>query len=78
MTSKARLMEEGWEMRSTMDEPRLSELVEMYEELDLEVHLEPFNPENETGCAECMKASPERFKTIFTRKKGNYNAQAIN
>jgi len=78
MTSKAGLTEEGWEMRLTIDEPRLSELVEMYEELDLEVHLEPFNQENETGCTECMKASPERYKTIFTRKKGNHNAQAIN
>ncbi|MFH1976103.1 MAG: hypothetical protein ABIJ52_11170 [Pseudomonadota bacterium] len=78
MTSKASLTEEGWEMRSTMDEPRLSELIEMYEELDLDVHLEPFDPENETGCSECMKASPERYKTIFTRKKGNDNAQAIN
>ena len=71
MATKAGLMEEGWEMRSTMDEPRLSELIEMYEELGLEVHLEPFNPENETGCIECMKALPERYKTLFTRKKGN-------
>lgn len=78
MTSKARLTEEGWEMRLTIDESRLSELVEMYEELGLEVHLEPFNRENETGCTECMNASPERYKTIFTRKKGNFNAQAIN
>ena len=71
MTGKAGLTEEGWEMRLTIDEPRLSELVEMYEELDLEVRLEPFNPENEAGCSECMKASPERYKTLFTRKKGN-------
>jgi len=78
MTNKAKLTEEGWEMQLTMDEPRLSELIEVYEELGLEVHLEPFNPLNETGCVECMKASPERYKTIFTRKKGNYNAQAIN
>lgn len=78
MTTKARLMEEGWEMQLTMDEPRLSDLIEMYEELGLEVHLEPFNPENESGCNECMKASPEKFRTIFTRKKGNCNAQAIN
>jgi len=71
MTNKVKLTEEGWEMQLTMDEPRLSELIEVYEELGLEVHLEPFNPENETGCSECMKASPERYKTIFTRKKGN-------
>lgn len=71
MTGKAGFTEEGWEMRLTIDEPRLSELVGMYEELDLEVRLEPFNPENETGCSECMKASPERYKTLFTRKKGN-------
>ena len=41
----------------------------MYEEMDFEVHLEPFNAEEESGCIACMKAMPEKYKTIYTRKK---------
>ena len=60
---------EGWKKQSTYDEPRLSELIEIYKEIGFEVHLEPFDPEEEPGCAECMKISPERYKTIYTCKK---------
>ncbi len=69
MTREEELVNEGWEKQTTYDEPRLSEIVEMYEEMDLEIHLEPFNQNEEPGCSECMKAAPERFKTIYTRKK---------
>ena len=62
------LASEGWERRATYGEPRLSELVEMYEELGYEVYLKPFNPDEETSCAECMKVSPEKYETIYTRK----------
>ena len=64
------LIQEGWEKQSTHDEPRLSELAEMYKEIDFEVHLEPFNPEETEGCTECMKVSPDKYKTIYIRKKG--------
>ncbi|QTA89507.1 hypothetical protein [Desulfonema magnum] len=69
MTRDEVLTREGWTKQVTYDEPRLSELVEMYEELDLEVHLEPFHPDEASGCVECMKASPEKFKTIYTKKR---------
>ena len=59
----------GWERRTTTDEPRLSELVELYEELGFEVLLRPISRE-ELGqdCQECYLAEPERYRTIFTRK----------
>jgi hypothetical protein len=59
----------GWERRTTIDEPRLSELVELYEELGFEVLLRPVSRE-ELGetCSECYLADPGRFKTIYTRK----------
>ena len=41
----------------------------MYKEIGLEVHLEPFNAENEEGCTGCMQSMPDMFKTIYTRKK---------
>ena len=40
---------QGWTRQNVMDEPRLSELVEMYQELDIEVHLEPFELAEEEG-----------------------------
>ncbi|MEN8247114.1 MAG: hypothetical protein ABFS43_19670, partial [Thermodesulfobacteriota bacterium] len=67
MSREFELIRAGWTKQSTHDEPRLSDVVEAYEEMDLEVHLEPFDPENEQGCTECMRVSPERYKTIYTR-----------
>ena len=58
----------GWERRTTTDEPRLSELVELYEEIGFEVMLRPISRE-ELGqdCQECYLAEPERYRTIYTR-----------
>ncbi len=66
--SAAELAGEGWEKRATYDEPRLSEVVQLYEELGYEVLVQPFNPEEETCCSECMRAKPEDYRTVFTRK----------
>ena len=63
----------GWERRTTTDEPRLSELVELYEELGFEVMLRPISREKlGQDCQECYLAEPERYRTIYTRpSKGN-------
>lgn len=68
MTRREELEKQGWERRTTYDEPRLSEIVEMYEETGFEVRLEPFDPDDEDGCTACMKADPDRYKVIYTRK----------
>jgi len=68
MTDKEELLNEGWEKRSTTDEPRLSELVKMYKEIGFEVLLEPFKPDEESDCSECMKTSPQHYRIIYTRK----------
>jgi len=62
------LVLEGWERQNTLDEPRLSEVAEMYREIGFEVRIEPFDPDRESGCTECMRASAEKFKTIYTRR----------
>jgi hypothetical protein len=62
------LVLEGWERQNTLDEPRLSEVAEMYRETGFEVRIEPFDPDRETGCTECMKASAEKYKTLYTRR----------
>jgi hypothetical protein len=62
------LVLEGWERQITLDEPRLSEVAEMYRETGFEVRIAPFDPDREAGCTRCMQASAERYKTIYTRR----------
>lgn len=69
MTRAEQLAAEGWQRQATCDPPRLSEMAQMYREIGLEVHLEPFHPEEETGCVGCLAASPGLYKTIYTRKR---------
>jgi len=67
-TRDVELTKEGWIKQSTLDEPRLSEVVQTYREIGFEVLLEPFRPEDENSCAECMKESPEDYQIVYTRK----------
>jgi hypothetical protein len=69
MSREEELKKEGWEKRFTMDEPRLSEMIEQYKELDFEVLLEPVDPSSEE-CTSCLTdpAFSSRYKTIYTRK----------
>ncbi|MGD2270655.1 MAG: hypothetical protein PVI06_09675 [Desulfobacterales bacterium] len=69
MNREEALIKKGWQKKSTNDEPRLSELSEMYAEIGYDVHLEPFDPEEEPGCTECMKLQADRYKTIYIKKK---------
>ncbi len=69
MTPEEELISEGWKKQATYDDPRLSEMVEMYKEIGLAVHLEPFNAANEKGCTGCMALFADQLKTIYTRKK---------
>jgi hypothetical protein len=69
MTLENELTRDGWQKQSTTDEPRLSELAEMYKDIGYDVHLEPFHPEEETGCTECMKLQADRYKTIYIRSQ---------
>ena len=59
---------QGWEKRFTIDEPRLSEMVEQYKELGFEVLLEPVDLSTEE-CTSCMAVDPKRYKAIYTRQK---------
>jgi hypothetical protein len=66
MTREQELAKEGWEKRFTADEPRLSEMVEQYEELGFEVLIESIDVSSE-DCASCMAGECDRTKTIYTR-----------
>ena len=69
MTPEEELIKDGWEKRAIYDDPRLTEIVEQYEKIGFEVHLEPIRTENKDGCTGCMQQNPDRFKIIYTRKK---------
>jgi hypothetical protein len=68
MTREKQLKKEGWEKRFTIDEPRLSEMLEQYRELGFEVLLEPVDLSSEE-CTSCIAVDPKRYKTIYTRPK---------
>ena len=70
MSREEELRKEGWEKRFTTDEPRLSEAVEGYKELGLEVLLEPVDTSSEE-CTTCITAFIDRYKTIYTRQKSD-------
>lgn len=70
------LIRDGWERRFVACEPRLSEMVELYQSIGFEVRLEPLptkeEAEAEGGCAEsgctvCLDADSDRYRIIFTR-----------
>ena len=78
MKREDELVKAGWERRFIACEPRLSEMVEMYEEIGLKVHLEPLpakeemekdgaNTCSDSDCTICFDADRERYRIIFTK-----------
>jgi hypothetical protein len=70
------LIKEGWTRRFVANEPRLSEMVELYRSMGHEVHLEPLplvdcnSADEESGeCRACFKGSEDQYKIIYTRQK---------
>jgi len=60
-----------WERRSIIDNDRVIEQVEMYEEIGFEVMVKDVVPDElpEEYCKECFIANPEKYKILYTRKK---------
>jgi hypothetical protein len=65
------LKEQGWMKQNTIDEPRLSECVELYESLGYEVRLEPATPREFEECRKCYELAEKTaaVKTIYIRPK---------
>jgi hypothetical protein len=65
----------GWEKRFVADEPRLSEMTELYASIGFDVLLEPLPGKEELaacsegGCTACLDLDPDRYRTIYTRTK---------
>ncbi len=70
MNREEELRKNGWNKRSALEEPRLSEVVELYTSLGFEVILEPVNPGDlGADCSMCYQDSCDKFKMVYTRKK---------
>lgn len=68
MGREEELKNKGWGKRFTIEESRINEIKEQYEELGFEVLIE--TPENlSEGCMECNHLELNRYKTIYTRRK---------
>ena len=63
------LKKEGWIQRTTIGEPRLSEIVELYKSLGYAVRVEPVNlDELNEDCQRCYKNEVDELKTVYVRK----------
>lgn len=72
-----KLMREGWILRTTIGEPRLSELVENYKSMGYEVHVEYFGDATQSsadgqGCTTCFDAADrsdekQRWGSVYVR-----------
>lgn len=58
-----------WQKRSILDEPRLSEAVQLYEETGYEVMIQEVRPEDMDGSSGCMECISGSLKIIYTRKR---------
>jgi len=59
----------GWEKRGIYDDPQLTRISKMYEQIGFVIRLEPFRPLMEAGCTECMKENADRYKVLYTKKR---------
>lgn len=65
-----KLKSEGWTYMFTASGNRLREMVEVYESLGFEVHLEPIKPEDvDEACRACLEAEARAICAIYTRAK---------
>jgi hypothetical protein len=71
------LLRQGWVRRFNGEEPRVSEMVESYRAMGLEVWLEPGLIGDEGECRTCFNAEgfEERYKTVYTRGEASSGAE---
>lgn len=67
---KESLEKEGWTKQTTIGEPRLSEIIELYKSLGYKVSLESINPDDlDEECRRCYEKEINEVKTVYVRKK---------
>jgi hypothetical protein len=66
--TKQQLEAEGWKLASVTGGDHLKRTLEMYQELEIEVHLEEVKPEECKGCTDCFTATNETIYRIYTKQ----------
>ncbi len=67
MATEEELIKQGWTKRFTASGERLKEMIQMYQELGFEVHLEPVEAEEfPEECQPCYAL--QDCMTLYTRK----------
>jgi hypothetical protein len=65
-----KLEKEGWIKRTTIGEPRLSEIIELYKSLGYEVRVERVKLEElDNECRKCYENAADDIKTVYVKKK---------
>lgn len=57
----------GWDERFVGQEPRISEIAELYKSIGFDVRIEPYQPEDCGTCSECFKEGITPFYAVYTR-----------
>ena len=70
MKREDELIKAGWERRFIACEPRLSEIVEMYEEIGLKVHLEPLPTKEEMETEGTKACTDQWLHCMFRCRQG--------
>ncbi|MCX6156186.1 MAG: hypothetical protein NT007_18710 [Candidatus Kapabacteria bacterium] len=63
-------IESEWTKRTIAEEPRLSEIVDLYKEIGFEVFLREVSTESCSAeeCTTCMMENPAKYKIVYTRE----------
>ena len=69
MTHEEKLIRSGWQKQGIYDEPRLSEVVQIFDEIGFDVKLEPTRLDEMSGCTDCLKSNILQYKTVYTKKR---------
>ncbi len=65
-----KLVAAGWERRFITDSRRTQEVIDLYQELGFDVHLEPVEVEQfDDDCQDCALVAFLKFVTVYTRKQ---------
>ncbi len=63
------LKREGWALASISGGDHLQRILQMYRELDIEVHLEEVDSSQCGECTECYQAGDETIYKIYTKSQ---------
>jgi hypothetical protein len=67
--TKEELEIEGWKLASVTGGEHLKRTLEMYQELEIEVYIEEFKPEECESCTTCFTDNNEAIYRIYTKRR---------